>query len=281
MHAVNVQMPDTAEIVVKDIASLEKALEELQGIFDGEALWWRGHCRESWSLEAGVFRPTPKGGIFLEHALISHFQNRAVGMLGHRARPESEIEWIFLAQHYGLPTRLLDWTESPLIALFFALRDEDNGQDSCLWVLSPSHLNKEQSCPANPSEAQFGLIATDEKVARAMAMQAFGFKNEALSEVLKFSPSELPKIIAIETPEMDARIVAQSGRFTLHASPNALAIPSTNFLRKIVVPADAKQNLRVRLDWLGMREWNLFPDLGSLAHGLRNHEFSVAVQGGE
>jgi FRG domain len=272
---------DTKQTLVTNLASLESAIEDLQGSFDGEALWWRGHRSVNWDLEAGVFRPGPNGNKYSEHALASHFQARALGMLGHRSKPSSELEWLFLAQHYGLPTRLLDWTENPLVALHFAVRQEqgqkyENEDDGCIWVLSPSHLNQENSCPADPSQAQFGLISSDERVVRAMAEQAFGLKEEVVKQRLGFDPSLLPTAIAIESPEIDARIIAQSGRFTLHGCPSALVPTASNaaYLRKLVIPASAKPFIRQRLDWLGLRVWNLFPDLQSLAQGLRDHDFA-------
>lgn len=277
-------MPDQ-QTTITCLASVEKAVEELYDEFNGEAMWWRGHAIESWKIMAGAFRPSRQSGKYNEYALISHFKTRALGMLGHRPRPTSEIEWLFLAQHYGLPTRLLDWTENPLVALFFALGQDAGGAtnaDACLWAMSPSQLNLSLSCPAKPGEAQLGLVGSDERVVQAMAKQAFGYKNEAIKGFLSFDPSLLPKALAIESPEMDARIVAQSGRFTLHGCDRSLESLSESgkYLRKFIIPGSEKSKLRQKLELMGVQLWNLFPDLQSLAEGLRKHEFTSSDLGG-
>jgi hypothetical protein len=76
--------------------------------------------------------------------------------------------------------------------------------------------------------------------------------------------------------EMDERIVAQSGRFTLHGCGSALEglKGSDSYIRKFLVPANMKQKLRVRLQMVGVQGWSLFPDLQSLADGLKNREYT-------
>src|SRR5690606_36926394 len=59
-------------------------------------------------------------------------------------QPRDDWEWLFLMQHYGVPTRLLDWTDSPLVALFFAVYNVDrDDRDASLWVLLPAALNRQ------------------------------------------------------------------------------------------------------------------------------------------
>jgi hypothetical protein len=55
--------------------------------------------------------------------------------------PDDYFGWLFLAQHYGLPTRLLDWSESPLVALYFAVTEGHEDHDGCVWALWPGGLN--------------------------------------------------------------------------------------------------------------------------------------------
>jgi len=105
-------------------------------------------------------------------------------------------------------------------------------------------------------------------------MQAHGFTAEAIRRTL--FPDEpqlraLPTVVALGAAELDERIVAQSGRFTIHAIANEIEeLPeSTGYLRKFLIPANEKGALNYRLQMMGIRPWNLFPDLQCLAQGLR------------
>jgi hypothetical protein len=274
---------------IDSLASLEKVVIDLGNEFGKEAMWWRGQALTSWPLKPKVYREPPKkdgekNKKYIEHALINHFQMRALGRLGHRPRPWSDLEWMILAQHYGLPTRLLDWTENPLIALYFAVFDKSYETDiveSCLWALSPKMLNVQESNPGNPNEAQDGLIFSDEPVVRAMVMQAFGVKCKTIIKTTRIRRSAMPKVIALASGENDERIVAQSGRFTIHACDSALEDfeRKDKYLRKFIIPKEAKEHLQQRLHQLGIRCWNVFPDLQLLAEGLNRSEFTSINSG--
>jgi hypothetical protein len=80
-------------------------------------------------------------------------------------RPQNSWEWYFLMQHSGAPTRLLDWTEGALIALYFAVRNKLDATDAAVWVLDPWSLNEhvlgidEVIAPS----AEAGLLKLDAK----------------------------------------------------------------------------------------------------------------------
>jgi hypothetical protein len=102
-------------------------------------LWWRGQANSSWPLRPAIMRkPYWK---YQEPSRTIAFRLRA--QTRHHDCPEwkDTASWLFLMQHYGLETRLLDWTESPLVALYFAVADDD-ATDGALFALNPGLLNQ-------------------------------------------------------------------------------------------------------------------------------------------
>jgi len=103
--------------------------------FQGQP-WWRGHADASWRLVPGVHRADH--GPFYEANIATKFAQRAPTRHPNTPPEGALASWLFLMQHYGLPTRLLDWTESPLLATYFAVSEEGHAtEDGALWALDP------------------------------------------------------------------------------------------------------------------------------------------------
>lgn len=126
--------------IIKSFKDYLKIIDE----YDKQPIY-RGHSDgENWHLKSTLARLINDENIDqledydgwqgLEDHLISRFQRAAPSYL--KISLDTRIEWIVLAQHYGLPTRLLDWTENPLVALFFALID-NNETESAVWIIEP------------------------------------------------------------------------------------------------------------------------------------------------
>jgi len=138
----------------RTLAEFVATVEALQAVAEGP-LWYRGCRTVSHQLLPSLYRPrwrTTGAGDFssLEAALVARFRERSIPYL---ARPlgADDLDTLFLMQHFGVPTRLLDWSENPFTGLYFALRNVEHrlsriGRLICLdspvvWVLDPAKWN--------------------------------------------------------------------------------------------------------------------------------------------
>jgi hypothetical protein len=253
----------TSAIRLTDLSEAIQAAKEVFNLFNSDAALWRGHGNADWPLLAQVFRRTlehPEVPLYYdEHSLIGHFMSRAETRT-QRTCPSSEdyFDWLFLAQHYGLPTRLLDWSENLLFALYFAVVEkEQKDKDGCIWALWPERLN-----------AHFGSTSGFVQIRdpKVVEIAKCAFDPQANCEQV---------IIAIDGREIDPRMLAQMSRFTLHSYHEAMEIlpTSASWLRRYVIPKEAKSEIRAQLAALGIRRSNLFPDLSNLAAEVKEMRF--------
>jgi len=226
-------------------------------------LFYRGLPKESYKLIPSLFRMKPERLVndwsFYEFEIFTKFQKAAAPHL--KFLPVHFLEWLAIAQHYGVPTRLLDWTMSPLAALYFALEnhvEEDICENAVVWVLDP---NGEE-------------LVSDATCASFSEWQKW-FETEEFSNTCIYHPTHLA-----------IRVNSQQGCFTIHRPPinwnDFIAIeesccPNTtedeyspkNKLRKILIPAKSCSKLWVELNLAGINRYTLFPDLDGLGAKLR------------
>lgn len=165
-----------------------------------------------------------------ERQVFADFKNRAVGYL--KIQPRNEWEWLFLAQHHGLPTRLLDWSSSPLVALHFALRGNAT-TDSAVYALNFSHSIISDS---------FDLF--------------LGSDPLAVSKPAQVVPSYI-----------NDRVERQRSVFTIQTDPWH-PLRDRNPIRKYVFPALARREMMRRLQYLGVTHCSLTPGLDSLCQDI-------------
>jgi hypothetical protein len=182
-----------------------------------------------------------------------------------QARPHNDWEMLISAQHHGVPTRLLDWTYSPLVAAFFATRPGENkDRDRAVWRLAWQRVHQHFKLPG------LALLLED---LDSLAPEARPFTPWKLFA----EKSGRPFACMIEPPSLDARIVAQAATFTLMSSKNESldAFLDTNgladALTKYVISADDVARVRDQLDLVGIDERRLFPDLDGVASAIQRY----------
>ncbi len=232
------------------IASAIEFLNELDKL--DHFMMYRGQADSTWPLIPSIGRMFNHvrdydGWDILEDDVLERFQRYSVTYL--ESRPENKFEWLILAQHYGLPTRLLDWTSNPLKALFFAVENPSHLADGVVWALEPT-----------------------------------GWYNE-LTKIEKIKGGYLNTLVAYFPAHLNARLIAQESCFLFFPLPdNKNPIPPLMRLRhykkevqncaKFVVPSDTKKTCRQQLMKLGITWKSLFPDLDGLATSIRR-EFDL------
>ncbi len=199
----------------------------------------------------------------LEHHLLRNFRKYA----HENASPGQSIwNWLAVAQHHGLPTRLLDWTYSPYVALHFATADYRRfDQDAAVWCVN--YVKSNEYIPEvlrNAIRAEGSNVFTPEVLEPVCA---------SLKQLENLQEEDF--VLFLEPPSLDARIVHQYALFSMMSSPKAVL---SNWLNsnpelyfRIIIPAKLKWEIRDKLDQVNITERVLFPGLAGLSQWLRRH----------
>jgi hypothetical protein len=222
--------------------------------------WFRGQSQANWNLLPKMYRrsPTHRSMRIVEDELRQEFAMRAPGLTGlGEERPPNSWEWYFVMQHCGAPTRLLDWTEGALLAMYFAVRDSGTA-DAAVWILDPWWLNmrvvgeREVVAPG----ATVGISARDAQRYRPWLPDRYEGANIP----------ELP--IAVYPSHTVRRISTQRSCFTVHGSStdvfDKLGNENEAHLLRITVPRSSVPLIKEQLVICGVDEVTIFPDVDGL-----------------
>jgi FRG domain-containing protein len=205
-----------------------------------------------------------------EQSLLRNFRKYA-----HRSttQPDSVWNWIALAQHHGLPTRLLDWSFSPYVALHFATVNQSEwGDGAIIWCVDCVKMKKHL-----PGKLQ-KLLHGEESDVLTVEMLDLAAPTLAAFERL----SQKPFIAFFEPPSLDDRIVNQAALFSVTSradiSLSEWLQEHKELFHRILVPAKLKGEIRDKLDQANINERILFPGLDGLSRWLTRY-YSPRITG--
>ena len=232
----------------------------LLGFEQDEECFFRGHQEQTWDLSPTLLRHCKKRGL-TKPAEIRDFEASLYFEFRARARElhdQSPNEWdiLFSMRHHGVATRLLDWTETLGVAVFFALRDASDESQPCVWLLNPYALN-ERSWKIRDLVAPEYLPQGD-----------YDF-SDYLVDYSKSAGFDWDEPVALYPIQRNARLHAQRGFFTIHGEdirPLDDMVPSV--VRQVPLPRDSWEDARLFLRDAGIDEFLMFPDLDGLARHL-------------
>ncbi len=204
----------------------------------------------------------------IEERLLINFHKYGQ-FIDNKLTNSSIWEQLIFAQHHGLPTRLLDWTFSPLVALHFAINIRtrfDKIENSVIWALNISEIN--DSLPVkykNALEKTRGTLFTLELI-KSLAADIQKYDSDMNNQAF----------ILLEPPSLDERIINQYALFTL--LPKEMLsmeeyLEKSNIIHaiKIIIPKEIHWKLRSMLDRININERVLFPGLDGLSQWLKRY----------
>jgi hypothetical protein len=263
-------METSKDIKVNDWQELQEAL--FQDSWDKKInryrspYVYRGMYNKDFDLKTSLMR---LGGAYeqLEPHLLRNFRKYA----HDNASPGNSIwNWLAVAQHHGLPTRLLDWTYSPYVALHFATANLANQEaDAVIWC-----VNYVKSNNYLPKLLKGAIMEEGSNVFTPEVLEPV---CASLKELASFQDEDF--VLFLEPPSLDARIVHQFALFAMMSKANAVLStwlqnhPDLYF--RIIIPADLKWEIRDKLDQVNITERVLFPGLAGLSQWLKRHYTTI------
>ena len=196
---------------------------------------FRGVKSKGYRLITGIGRlKTPKGKVFHqkdEENILHLFKQKAYPFL--KIESNNKLELIALAQHHGLPTRLLDWTRNPLVALFFAVEND--------WPKFDSKSDRS-------------------------AVYIWDRENLGTLDPT-FDPFQINRIRIFVPNHVTSRITAQSGLFSVHPKPEIEF--KSSLIKKVLIHPSFRKELKILLDGFGINKSTLFPDIDGIAEHVK------------
>lgn len=230
------------------------------------AYWYRGQSKAEWGLQPTLTRNLKSVGhnaedsILIEKLACEHFAARAHLYLPPNFKIATDEDWWVLMRHHFAPTRVLDWTLSPLVALYFAV-NEHWDSDGAVWMFQKLLLDQETDRKHGP-------------------IPAFTYTSSSHFDRFFRDHTAPPRVAAFRLPQPTERMIAQQGTFTVcrdiladHAIAIADVLPGevprpdgevSVYRGRCIIRAEIKKDLLRRLHMMNVRADSLFPGIDGL-----------------
>ncbi len=208
----------------------------------------RGQVKDFPLLPSGLRTDNDENRIYSKAEIkqfLENFKIYSMQYINHTYNIHNDYEWMVFAQHFGIPTRLLDFSFSPLTALLFSIENafdiNQPEEPSVVWFLNPKELNEK-------------------------AIHRSEIINISQDSTVNLESLDYP--VAVLSKMINERIYAQNGCFVSFSSDsNSLEslMDSSLFLKKVIIPCECKKNIMSSLYKIGYRFTNIYPELESIA----------------
>lgn len=275
IHSVS-DLLSAIKITKNQLSSHDNILENQTNNSTPTELWFRGQSTAEWDLKPGF------------HRILDHCERTETDYLNQFRQITSNNPiafkldkwgWLTFAQHHMLPTRLLDWSTQPLIALFFACQEQSKptidptNKNGALYILPPTLLN----IRARKAHEQYESKVNSTTTSLGYPIDGTGtppLLDDWDSTLDKYHPrapkstEPLPPI-AVRAPLLFERIIFQSGTFTIHPRKEEEGNVFAHCVMKYIIPDSDKNKIMAELSNLGISEFSIYRDLDRAAKHIR------------
>ncbi|MFM0466791.1 FRG domain-containing protein [Paraburkholderia strydomiana] len=256
-------------IIEKRVTSIEELTRELNVLPNHYV--FRGQADSAWGLQSSLERMLGDGWaaerarIFENHSLDT-FQSKYHIYCGAEHRPKSKLSWLSVMQHYGVPTRLIDFTTSPYIALYFALETYNPRSNIDLSIFAIDYTSV--------MDQSIAYIKSKDNKFNETRMSIYRKQDEIFEDILDRYSYDVAWIS--EPVESNVRIDRQSGTFLISGSLErpmeeilSLPIYERTDIKKLTIPAELYEGIFVALRKMSINSKSIYGDLAGLAKSIR------------
>ncbi len=233
-------------------------------------VWFRGHSSSDYKLNSGLYRISTNliDVRNSENNIFNCFINYG-DYYCNKFYDNKDWNVLFLMQHYGLPTRLLDWTDSFLTALYFAIIDKKENQNACVWMLAPIELNKK--CNNLYEEG------ADHRYENIALLTLDSLPNRIIKYRKFFEGHVNIDSFAIVPRRSNDRLISQNGFFTVQGTVGQTLEEevSSEILIKIDINNNLYKECKKFLEVSGINYYSLYGGLEGLCKYLKNELLKI------